>query len=106
MSSFSAFTGTSFATGLPCFVIITVSHLACTSSMTARHFDLKEPAAILFIPPLSVTVIVRWSFVRPVRSSHPGHRRPDALSPNQSACGRTRFSCTLFLYEEHHPQRR
>jgi hypothetical protein len=27
-------------------VIITVSHLACTSSMTARHFDLKEPASI------------------------------------------------------------
>ena len=52
---------------LTCFVIITVSHLACTSSMTARHFDLKEPADILFILPLSVSttmVIIPWSFVK------------------------------------------
>src|SRR5258708_18947543 len=41
--------GTSFATGLPCFVISTLSLFACTSSMTARQCILKEPAAILFI---------------------------------------------------------
>src|SRR6267154_1185620 len=41
--------GTSFATGLPCFVISTVSLFAWTSSMTARQCILKEPAAILFI---------------------------------------------------------
>src|ERR1700723_597805 len=46
ISSVSAFTGTSFATGLPCFVMITVSCLACTSSITARQLALKEPAAI------------------------------------------------------------
>src|SRR5437868_11684389 len=52
MSSFSLSAGTSFATGLPCFVIKTVSRLACTSSITARQWILKEPAAIFFIPNL------------------------------------------------------
>ena len=49
MSSESLSAGISFATGLPRFVITTVSRLACTSSMTARQWILKEPAAIFFI---------------------------------------------------------
>src|SRR5215469_7103672 len=48
-----ALRGTEPAQYSPCFVIITVSHLACASSMTAKHFDLKEPAAIVFMSPLS-----------------------------------------------------
>src|SRR5271157_4281862 len=49
MSSKSFSAGISFTTGLPRFVITTVSRLACTSSMTARQWILKEPAAIFFI---------------------------------------------------------
>src|ERR1035437_6503821 len=49
MSSAFWSAGTSFATGLPCFVITTLSLLAWTSSITARQCTLKTPAAILFI---------------------------------------------------------
>src|SRR5438132_2033049 len=49
ISSVSVLTGTSFATGSPCFVITTVSRLALTSSMMARQLVLNAPAGIVFI---------------------------------------------------------
>src|SRR5438552_9552351 len=49
ISSESVVTGTSFATGSPCFVIKTVSCFALTSSIMERHFVLNVPAGTVFI---------------------------------------------------------
>jgi hypothetical protein len=69
MSSESLSAGISFATGLPRFVITTVSRLACTSSMTARQWILKEPAAIFFIQDSMIMVIIPWSYMLSAISS-------------------------------------
>src|SRR5271156_4242331 len=91
MSSAPASMGTSFATGLPRLVMITVSRLAWTSSITARQFVLNTPAAIFFIgAPSTSMVIVPWSY----RVCHPdcGAIRKDDLAREdtslQRSCGR------------------